>query len=113
MTMAETLPALRSPRVLIASSREAFRRQWIEHPPYGAAELGEAAGGADALAKLESEEWGEVLLDSRLHDLGVSEVVRLIRLRHPNLLVRVVDSECAAENSRDLQAVGCEVGAVP
>jgi len=113
MTMAETLPALRNPRVLIASSREAFRRQWIAHPAYGAAELGEAAGGADALAKLESENWGAVLLDSRLHDLDVSEVLRLIRMRHPNLLVRVVDSDGAAENANDPQRDGVEIDAVP
>jgi len=113
MSMAETLPALRNPRVLIASSREAFRRQWIAHPAYGAAEMGEAAGGADALAKLESENWGAVLLDSRFHDLDVSEVVRLIRLRHPNLLVRVVDSDGAAENPSDMQSAAVEVDAVP
>jgi len=88
----ETPSALRNARVLIASSNEAFRRQWIGNPEYEAMDIEEAAGGADALAKLESENWGEVLLDRRLHDLDVDEVVRIIRMRHPRLLVRLLDS---------------------
>jgi transcriptional regulator with GAF, ATPase, and Fis domain len=88
----ETPLALRNARVLIASSNEAFRRQWIGNPEYEAMDIEEAAGGADALAKLESENWGEVLLDRRLHDLDVDEVVRIIRMRHPRLLVRLLDS---------------------
>ena len=88
----ETPSALRNARVLVASSNEAFRRQWIGNPEYEAMDIEEAAGGADALAKLESENWGEVLLDRRLHDLDVDEVVRIIRMRHPRLLVRLLDS---------------------
>jgi transcriptional regulator with GAF, ATPase, and Fis domain len=61
----------------------------------------EAAGGADALAKLESENWGEVLLDRRLHDLDVDEVVRIIRMRHPRLLVRLLDSGAVLANPGD------------
>lgn len=61
----------------------------------------EAAGGADALAKLESENWGEVLLDRHLHDLDADEVLQLIRARHPHLLVRVVDSKPAAAQDPD------------
>jgi transcriptional regulator with GAF, ATPase, and Fis domain len=61
----------------------------------------EAAGGADALAKLESETWGEVLLDRRLHDLDVNEVLQIIRGRHPNLIVRVVDSALDAGEDGD------------
>src|SRR5712692_11118495 len=93
MAAAETHFALRNSRVLIASSNEEFRRQWAGNPPYDGADIEEAAGGADALAKLESEDWSEVLLDRRLHDLDVSEVIQMIRLRHPHLLVRLVDSE--------------------
>jgi transcriptional regulator with GAF, ATPase, and Fis domain len=60
-----------------------------------------AAGGADALAKLESENWGEVLLDRQLHDLDVNEVLQIIRDRHPDLLVRIVDSDPAAPDCGD------------
>jgi DNA-binding NtrC family response regulator len=93
MATAETHSAIRNSRVLVASSNESFRRLWIGKPGYEAAEMREAAGGADALAQLDSENWGEVLLDRHLHDLDVNEVLQIIRGRHPDLLVRVVDSE--------------------
>jgi transcriptional regulator with GAF, ATPase, and Fis domain len=93
MSDAGTQADLRNLRVLIASSNEAFRRRWIGHPEYVAVDMEEAAGGADALEKLESENWGEVLLDRRLHDLDVNEVLNIISIRHPQLLVRLVDSD--------------------
>jgi transcriptional regulator with GAF, ATPase, and Fis domain len=72
-------------------------------PGYEAAEMEQAAGGADAIAKLESENWGEVLLDRHLHDLDVDEVLQIIRARHPDLLVRVVDSVPAAGVGGDIR----------
>jgi DNA-binding NtrC family response regulator len=93
MATAGTHSAIRNSRVLVASSNESFRRLWAGKPEYETAEMEEAAGGADALAKLESENWGEVLLDRHLHDLDVDEVLQTIRGRHPHLLVRVVDSD--------------------
>jgi DNA-binding NtrC family response regulator len=96
MATAETPAAIRNARVLVASSNESFRRLWAGKPGYEAAEMEEAAGGADALAKLEAENWGEVLLDRHLHDLDVNEVLQIIRGRHPHLLVRVVDSDTTA-----------------
>jgi DNA-binding NtrC family response regulator len=101
MAMAGTQSAIRNSRVLVASSNEAFRRLWAGKPGYETAEMEEAAGGADALAKLESENWGEVLLDRHLHDLDADEVLQLIHARHPHLLVRVVDSEPAATQVPD------------
>ena len=80
-------------RVLIVSSDAAFRMRWSGHPPYEGKVIEEAAGGADALAKLDSANWGEVLLDCKLHDLDVDEVLRTIQSRHPNLQVRLVDSQ--------------------
>src|SRR5579863_2960170 len=96
MASAETHSAIRNSRVLVASSNESFRRLWVGKPEYETAEMEEAAGGADALAKLESESWGEVLLDRHLHDLDVEEVLQIIRGRHPHILVRVVDSDLSA-----------------
>lgn len=93
MTTAGTQPAERSARILIASSSETFRRNWIGGSPYRALEVEEAAGGADALAKLDTANWSEVLLDRRLHDLDVNEVLHTIRRRHPRLLVRLIDSD--------------------
>jgi DNA-binding NtrC family response regulator len=99
MSTAATQAVLRATRVLIASSNEAFRRLCIESREYESAEVEEALGGADALSKLETEEWSEVLLDSRLHDLDAREVVNIIHRRHPQLMVRLVDSEPAATSS--------------
>src|SRR5882672_6565874 len=105
MATAVTHCAIRNSRVLIASSNEAFRRQWIVDPENVAVDVEEAAGGADALAKLESANWGEILLDRRLHDLDVNEVLHIIRARHPHLLVRLVDSE-VREQVREIDAAG-------
>ena len=98
MATTVTPSTIRNPRVLVASSNESFRRVWAGKPEYQTSEMEEAAGGADALAKLESENWGEVLLDRRLHDLDINEVLQIIRGRHPQLLVRVVDSDPGAED---------------
>jgi DNA-binding NtrC family response regulator len=103
MAMAEIHAAIRNSRVLVASSNESFRRLWVGKPGYESVEIEEAAGGADALAKLESENWGEVLLDRHLHDLDADEVLQIIRARHPHLLVRVVDSDSGAVESGDSQ----------
>jgi CheY-like chemotaxis protein len=103
MATAGTHSAIRNSRVLVASSNESFRRLWAGKPEYESSEMEEAAGGADALAKLESENWGEVLLDRHLHDLDVDEVLQIIRERHPHLLVRIVDSDPNAGESRGVQ----------
>src|SRR4029077_14626562 len=102
MATAETHSAIRNSRVLVASSSESFRRLWAGKPEYETVEMEEAAGGADALAKLESENWGEVLLDWHLHDLDVDEVLQIIRERHPHLLVRVVDCGLGAGEGGDV-----------
>ncbi len=104
MATAESHFALRNSRVLIASSNEEFRRQWAGNPQFDAADIEEAAGGADALAKLESQHWNEILLDRRLHDLDVGEVISIIRTRHPHLLVRLVDSDLNLGGSQDCPA---------
>ena len=101
MVTAVTHSAIRCSRVLVASSNESFRRRWIENSEYNAAQMGVAAGGADALAKLESENWSEVVLDRELHDLDVDEVLAIIRERHPDLPVRVLDSDLAAAECGD------------
>jgi DNA-binding NtrC family response regulator len=92
MVTAETQAPIRNSRVLVASSSESFRKLWSGKPEYERVFMEEAAGGADALEKLESENWGEVLLDKHLHDLDANEVLQIIRGRHPHILVRVVDS---------------------
>jgi DNA-binding NtrC family response regulator len=85
--------ALQHSRVLVVSSNPAFRTLWASKPGREWTEVKEAAGGADALAQLESENWEEVLLDRRLHDLDVGEVIRVIHARHPHLAIHLIDSE--------------------
>jgi DNA-binding NtrC family response regulator len=113
MAMAVTRSAIRNSRVLVASSNESFRRLWVGKPEYETVEMEQAAGGADALAKLESENWGEVLLDRRLHDLDVDEVLQIIRARHPHLLVRVVDSDLGAAEGNDARESPRIISPVP
>jgi DNA-binding NtrC family response regulator len=103
MATGETNAAIRNSRVLVVSSNESFRRLWVGMPEYESAEMAEAAGGADAIGKLESEKWGEVLLDRYLHDLDVDEVLQIIRARHPDLLVRIVDPIPAAGVGGDVR----------
>jgi DNA-binding NtrC family response regulator len=105
MATAQIRSALRGSRVLIVSSNEAFRRQWIGNPEYYMSDMEEAAGGADALAKLDSENWGEVLLDKQLHDLNVDEVLHIISVRHPHLLLRLVDSHLGMTDFREAAEV--------
>jgi len=110
MAAAETCTTIRNSRVLVASSNQSFRRLWAGKPEYEMVKIEEAAGGADALEKLESEEWGEVLLDRHLHDLDANEVLQIIRGRHPHLLVRVVDSALDQEetgNALDSSVANC------
>jgi CheY-like chemotaxis protein len=95
MATAEKHSVLQHSRVLIVSSDAAFRTQWIGNPHYDAADMEEAAGGADALEKLETENWGEVLLDRKLRDLDVGEVISIIRLRHPHLRLCLVGDPTA------------------
>jgi len=96
MSVARQPPPQQS-RVLVVSSDPTFRVWCTENPAGACPEVEEASGGADALAKLESAEWEGVLLDSKLDDLDVGEVVRVIQARHPHLAVRVVDKPRGTE----------------
>jgi DNA-binding NtrC family response regulator len=91
-------------KVLIVSSDAGFRAQWMGDSHHHPSDWEEAAGGADALAKLDSHAWAEVLLDRELHDLDVGEVIRIIRLRHPHLPVRLVGSDHRFDAARRWQA---------
>jgi DNA-binding NtrC family response regulator len=93
MAITEVVADRQHARILMVSSDATFRMRWIGDSQHDASNVEVAAGGADALAKLESANWGEVLLDRKLHDLDVDEVFRTIQLRHPHLLVRLVDSD--------------------
>ena len=63
----------------------------------------EAAGGADALIKLESNEFGTVLLDPEIEDLDVPELVGVMQQRYPQLEVVVMD------HGDGSQLLSCEI----
>lgn len=78
-------------KVLVASPRADFRRHILQSIAPAASPAEEAAGGADALLKLGENDFGTLLLDPRLDDLDVDELVATIRTRHPAVNVVVLD----------------------
>jgi DNA-binding NtrC family response regulator len=77
--------------ILVASSRADFRKRVLKGLALSVGQTGEAAGGADALIKLESHEFGTVLLDPEIEDLDVPELVGVMQQRYPQLEVVVMD----------------------
>ncbi len=95
----------RSSSMLVASSNADVRRQLLQVLKAWSRSVGEAAGGAEALAKLEAERSEVLLLDRRLSDLDATELLATIRRQHPDLEVVVFDSQgeepILAAGSRD------------
>jgi DNA-binding NtrC family response regulator len=88
-----TLARLQSGRVLVASSRSEVREKILKDLWPAANELAEAAGGADALIKLEEKDFRTLVLDRQLDDLDVDELVSTIRGRYPRLDVVLLDRQ--------------------
>src|ERR1700690_2327413 len=86
-------------RVLVASSHSEFRRKVLESLGLAVPETAEASGGADALLKLEENDFRTLLIDSHLEDLNADELVSTIRGRFPLLKVVLLD---AARNPQQL-----------
>ncbi|MGH9738493.1 MAG: sigma 54-interacting transcriptional regulator [Candidatus Acidiferrales bacterium] len=80
-------------RVLVASPRAEFRKDVLKSLPPATCGAEEAAGGADALLKLSEQDFRTLLLDPRLDDLDVNELVETIHSRHPAVNVVVLDRE--------------------
>ena len=68
-------------KVLVASSRRDFRAKVLRSLDPGLTQASEAAGGADALMKLEDSEFGTLLMDAEIEDLDVEDLVQTIRAR--------------------------------
>ena len=72
----------------------------------------EAAGGADALMKLERGGFQTLLLDQHIEDLDPDELVDMIQTRYPELNVVMMDARSESEQlSLDLAEADCETGA--
>jgi DNA-binding NtrC family response regulator len=78
---------------VIASSNGDFRRKIVQSLRSASCNVREAQGGADALAKLEGESCQALLLDNWLPDLDVGELLHIVKRRHPQVRVLIVNSE--------------------
>jgi len=86
--------------VLVASTRANFRKRILQSLAGGTVVATEAAGGADALAKLGERDFRTLLLDSLIEDLDVEEVVATLRGSHPQLNIVVLDPQNSAGEIR-------------
>ncbi len=77
---------------LVASPDSIFRKHVLQQLAARNCLAVEACGGAEALAVLEEGKCHTLLLDSILPDLDVSELVAIVRSRHPQVEVHVLDS---------------------
>jgi transcriptional regulator with GAF, ATPase, and Fis domain len=81
--------------VLVASSNGTFRKRILDNIGRFSIDIslaGEAQGGADALAQLESSEWQTLLLDRRLSDLDPHELMGMVHDLHPQMEILLMDS---------------------
>lgn len=90
--------------VMVASPRAALREKLLEIIGSVPAPVMEAAGGAEALLKLKGSRCSTLLLDQRIEDLDVEELVATIRKRYPKLNVVVLNRE------EDLKELPCQFG---
>ena len=76
--------------VLLASADADFRARLRQQVTALRSQVREAGGGAEAMAKLETQSAEAMVLDTRLPDLEVGEFARQMRERHPVMdLLRV------------------------
>ncbi len=80
-------------KVLVASPYAPLRQQMLKRLEVPYAAVSEAQGGADALLKLEKTDFGTLLLDPRIEDLDVGELMATLRGRYPDLDVVLMESD--------------------
>jgi DNA-binding NtrC family response regulator len=90
---------------MVASPRAALREKLLKIIGSLPAPAMEAAGGAEALLKLKQGRYSTLLLDQRIEDLDVHELVATIRRRYPKLNVVVLNRE------DEVQEIPCRLGA--
>ena len=86
---------------VIASPNADFRKQCLEAlklPQHSAEEVG---GGAEALEKVAAGTCRMLILDRWLPDLDVTELCAMVRSRHPQVEVLVVDSDNRASRTNE------------
>lgn len=78
--------------ILVVSPVAAFRKKIRDTVAPRGRDVGEVAGGAEALIRLEAEDFRTLFLDRQLEDLEFQELIGTIRARFPRLQVVTVDS---------------------
>jgi len=78
---------------IVASPDSLFRQRVLQQLAAGNCLAEEACGGAEALALLAEGNCRTLLLDQSLPDLEVGELVAMIRARHPQVEILLLDSQ--------------------
>lgn len=92
MSAATATVVHRGGRVLVVSSSAEFRAQMLNLLPATVPHSCEAEGGAEALIKLEAEEFDALVLDPQIEDLDLDELLATVRRRFPHVHVAVADA---------------------
>src|SRR5579859_5880748 len=79
--------------VLVASPYAPLRAQMLETLDVPHNSVSEAKGGADLLLKLEQSDFATLLLDPRIEDLDLEELIAILRGRYPNLDVLLMEPD--------------------
>ena len=86
---------------VVASPNSVFRQRVLQRLAARNCCAEEACGGAEALALVEEGACRTLLLDQFLPDLDVAELVAIIRARHPQVEIQVLDSQEGNEPAED------------
>lgn len=80
-------------KVLVASPCAPLRAQMLKNLDVPQNSVSEAKGGADLLLKLEQSNFSTLLLDPRIEDLDLEELIAILRGRYPNLDVVLMETD--------------------
>jgi DNA-binding NtrC family response regulator len=94
--MSTALPSIAFSSAVVASPDTAFRTKLIESLRARHCNVQEARGGAEALAKLEAGACQALLLDDWLPDLDIAEFLHIVKRRHPQLKIVIINSRTGA-----------------
>ena len=89
---AAAFPALPLGGVLVASANVHIRDRVLSKLQPGGGPIHIAAGGAEALAKLDSGNWQTLILDRQLPDLDAEELMGITERQYPGIRVMLMDS---------------------
>ncbi|HTS68507.1 MAG TPA: sigma-54 dependent transcriptional regulator [Terriglobia bacterium] len=87
--------------IIVASSDTSFRERVVKQLAASDHLALEAGGGAEALAMIEDGPCRTLLLDRILPDLNAGELIEIIRARHPQVEVILIDSQRGSADGVD------------